>query len=220
MTLEERLTAIKAEHLAALEESDAFRRLAESRRSATAGQPGDNGEVFVLRERADAASERACELAEQIEEIQAHLDETAAEGRAQLLSQLHTVRERLRGLGAGGGSQGNVLQREAQEQALQRQLQSLRTELLGEKGESLAVEYLAAARQLLRTATELKAFADFAALFGVRLGLHVEDLRIPPPQGDRAGFHVCRPEDLRVDAVAVQSAKAAITEKWGDLLSD
>lgn len=222
MTLAERLTAIKAEHLAAREEAEAFKRMAESRLSALAevgrGVEEAAMEIAALRERADAASERACELAEQIGEIQIGLDEAAMLGRADLRGQIHTIRQKLRTLEAGPAR--TSLEREAEEQALLRQLNSVRVEMLGERAESLALEYLASARQLVLAAAELKAFADFAGVFGVKLGLDVEDLRIPSPQGDRPGFRARRAEELRVGSADIQSAKSLITAQWSDVLSD
>jgi hypothetical protein len=235
MTLAERLTAIKAEFLAARKDADEFRRLAgvrqqalvEARRNSAEAERGEAGgtpdewlarEVASLRERADAASERAGWLAEQIEEIETHLSEAGAGDHAELVAQIEAVRDKLDEVRVGRDA--GPFEREADEQALLRHLQSLRERLLRARAEGLARDYLAAARQLVRAGVELKAYADFARVFGMKLHFNVDDLRIPPPQGDLPPLLVREAEGLRVDAGEVLAAKTTLTATWADFVSD
>lgn len=234
MNLRERLAALKAEHSAALEEAESFKRLAESRqRELTKVQRPSTGnggfttplveqrvrEMALLRDRADSASERARELSEQIAEIQNRLHEAESGIHAPWLNQWSAIRQRLDEI--RNRNDLTPIEREAEEQSLLRQMRNVRAQVLKDKGEALVNDYLAAARHLIQVGTELKAFADIATLFGLRLSLSVEDLFIPTPRGGLSTMGTRQAEDaLRIDKHAVLTAKSAFTAAWADWLSD
>jgi len=223
MTLEERLTAIKAEHISVLDEAETYKRLAAMHEASGKVAAGRDSKFFEeiarLRDLGDAACERAGELAHQIGEIESRLNESMLHEYRDLVAQIEAVRAQLDRLQETGW-QANSLGREAEEQALRRQLQNLREAFLGAHGDRMALEYLGAARQLCRAAAGLRAFADLAGVFGVRLRLDVEDLNIPVPQGDRPILRSQAPGQLRVTAAQVLACKEDLTGQLAELLAD
>lgn len=175
MTLAERLVAIRGEYQSACAEAAQLRREAAARSPSTAAAGTDTIDAARLRDMADAISERASELKEQIAEIEAHLYGAAEVLADRAWLELRQRAEQLR--------DADTQHWETNPDALQRELRQLRAECLRVRAEDLARTYHGLAHQLVDTATQLRALGGLAERDGSPLPLRLDDFEIPLPWG-------------------------------------